>query len=263
MCHLKKIKSVIKRIVFFVLHLWYKIIFLIPSDKRKILIYTDSRGFLVDCFACYKTPRKSYIEMLHKNFRIDYQICTQKHTTIIDFLDYVSNKNLEKYAYIVLHLGIVDFSPRPMNQLKLVFHKKNKLAQRLFPGDKMNYQQYNDLYESEKTFSLYEEQFLEKIILPELNQISKKVPIVWLGVNSVDLNWNGNYVKKRPKNINNILKYQGKIIKYLDTHATNITYIDIDNILEFNLKKHTLDNMHLSIDGFKLFYSQLIKELKV
>ena len=70
------------------------------------------------------------------------------------------------------------------------------------------------------------------------------IPDVLTGVNKVDLNWKGNYPKKRPLNINQILIYQEKIIDYLNNNNSDIRYIDIDKVENFDLKKHTVDNMH-------------------
>ena len=188
-------------------------------------------------------------------------MCTKKHTTILDFLDHIENTNLSSYSNIILHLGIVDYSPRPQSQFSLVYETKNKLAQKLFPKETMHPQFYDNLYEDEKTFSLYNLDFLNNVILKRLTQISKQTKIIWVGVNKVDTNWDGNYVKKRPSNINEILTYQNEILKYLNNNETNIKYIEIDKIKEFNLRKHTLDNMHLSNDGFRLLFKILLNAL--
>lgn len=260
---LKKFKSLTIPILYILINLYYKIKFNLKNKKTKILIYTDSRGFLVNCLLCNKTPKDSYIEMLSKNFNIDYQLCTKKHTTILDFLDYVKDRDISQYSHIILHLGIVDFSPRPLNHFDIVYNLKNKLANKLFPNIKMEPQYYNVLYENERTFSLYNIDYLKKAILPKISEISKLTNIIWLGVNKVDLNWNGNYFKKRPININNILIYQNTIKDFLTKNHASIHYIDIDTIKEFNIKIHTIDNMHLSSDGFRLFYAILQKALRI
>jgi hypothetical protein len=261
---MNKIKALIKLVIMYFLNGYYRFKFKFKSNSKKdnILIYTDSRGFLMNCFLCNKTPKKSYIDMLSKEYNIDYQLCTKKHTTILDFLDFIENKDISKYSHIVLHLGIVDFSPRPLSQFDMVYTLKNKLAKKLFPNIEMNPQYYNDLYENEKTFSLYNVEYLRDAILPKLVNISQSTHIVWLGMNKVDLTWNGNYFKARPGNINNILVYQNSIKDFLDKNDSNIKYIDIDKIENFNNKLHTVDNMHLSIDGFELFYKVINKALK-
>ncbi len=256
---MNKFKSYIKVLIYFFVHVYYKVKFNILKKKSRILIYTDSRGFLVNCFLCNKTPKNSYIDMLSEEYNIDYQLCTKKHTTILDFLDYVENKDISKYSHIVIHLGIVDFSPRPLSQFDKVYNLKNKLAKRLFPNIEMKQQYYDDLYENEKTFSLYNVEYLRDVILPKLINISKLTYIIWLGVNKVDLEWNGNYFKTRPSNINNILIYQNSIKDFLTINDSNVKYIDIDKIENFKNKLHTVDNMHLSIDGFVLF-NKVIKE---
>lgn len=254
-------KILVRILITLLVNIYYKFKFKLIDKKSKLLIYTDSRGFLVNCFLCNKTPKNSYINMLSKNFNIDYQLCTKTHTTIIDFLNYIENKNLDKYDYIILHLGIVDFSTRPLNQFNKV-NKKNEISKKLFPNIIMKTQYYEDVYEGEKTFTLYDKEYLKTAILPKINEISKTTKIIWLGINKIDLDWDGNYSKKRPSNINKILEYQKEILNYISINQTNIIYIDIDSIEGFELKKHTVDNIHLSEDGFKLFYSVLEKELK-
>ncbi|MDX4061793.1 hypothetical protein Q6A90_05365 [Aliarcobacter skirrowii] len=259
---MKKIKIVLRILTTFIVNIYYKLKFNLIDKNKRLLIYTDSRGFLINCFLCNKTPKNSYISMLSKEFNIDYQLCTKTHTTILDFLNYIENKNLHQYDYIILHLGIVDFSTRPLSQFDKVYNKKNKISKKLFSNIEMKAQYYDDIYEGEKTFTLYDKEYFRKAILPRINEISKTTKIIWIGINRIDLYWDGNYAKKRPSNINNILEYQKVILNYIKNNETNITYIDIDSIESFNLKKHTVDNIHLSKDGFELFYCILKEKLK-
>lgn len=243
--------------------MYYIFIFKFSVSNKKLLIYTDSRGFLVNCFLCNKTPKDSYVRLLSKDYKVaNYQLCKKTHTTIIDFLDYIDKINLNEYSYIILHLGIVDFSTRPLKQLDIVYNKKKYIAKKIFPHEEMNPQYYDELYENEKTFSLYDTKYLVNVILPKINEISKITKIIWLGLNKIDLEWNGTYSKNRPSNINNILLYQNEIINFLQKNDNNIKYINVDDIEEFDLKTHTVDNIHLSKSGFKLFYNLLKKELK-
>lgn len=260
---MNKIKSLIRLVIIYFLNGYYQFKFKLKSNSKKknILIYSDSRGFLVNCFLCNKTPKSSYIDMLSNDYNVTFQICPHKHTTIIDFLNYIKTINLSKYQHIILHLGIVDFSPRPISQINLVYNKKLKIVQKIFPNSTMSPHYYEEKYENENTFSLYDTTFLENTILFNMEKISKQTNLIWLGVNKIDINWNGNYFKKRPSNINEILKYQDSIKSYLATKSSNIKYIDIDGISQFDLKKHTVDNMHLSEEGFKLFYNVLLKVL--
>ena len=256
------IKSIFNFILIHTVNLFYKILFRFKSSSKKknILIYTDSRGFLVGCLLCKKTPYKSYIEKLSSDYTIYYQLCTHKHTTLLDFLHYMHKKDLTHYSTILLHVGIVDFSPRPMSQFDTIYKQKIKIAKKIIPNMQMLPQYYEERYEGEKTFSLYHYDFLEQILI-HLIRISKDTKILWLGINTVDVTWNGNYPKKRPTNINMIVKYQQYIEQYLSSHHTNIDYINIDKIENFNLKLHTLDNMHLTKEGFSFFYTFLQKRL--
>lgn len=255
-------KYFVKVLIIFLVNMYYRLKYNFKGiGKDRIFIYTDSRGFLVNCLLCNKTPKSSYIDMLSNGYKIDYQLCPKKHTTILDFLDFVEKKDLSKYKYIILHLGIVDFSPRPLTQFDMVYNKKNNIVKRLFHDIEMKPEFYDIEYENEKTFSLYDTDFLQKIILPRLVEISKTTKIIWIGLNKVDVNWNGNYSKNRPSSINMILTYQKLIVDFLQNSAHAIEYLDIDEIQSFMLKVHTVDNMHLSRDGFILFYRNIASKL--
>jgi len=260
---MKVLKITLRALLRSSINFYYRIFFKLQYSHKKnnILIYTDSRGFLVNCFLCNKTPYKSYIQKLSKDYNIEYQLCPYKHTTTIDFLNYINNKNVQNYSHIILHLGIVDYSPRPLSQLKMVYNKKLTITNNFLPGVKMLPNYYNNLYQGEKTFSLYDLNFLE-YILDRLSKISTETKIIWIGLNKVDLDWNGNYLKQRPSNINIILEYQAYIQKYLLSHSTNIAYININTIKSFELKKHTIDNMHLTNLGFDFLYTEILNELR-
>ncbi|RLA76456.1 MAG: hypothetical protein DRG78_18995 [Epsilonproteobacteria bacterium] len=251
----------IKKSLLYIINLYYQILFNLIPKKSKLLIYTDSRGFLVNCLTCNKTPKESYIQKLSKNYNIDFQICPHKHTTLLDFLEFVENKDLSMYSNIIIHLGIVDFSPRPISQKNMVFTKKRHIADKLFPNSHMSIKYYSEQYENETTFSLYDIHFFNEFIIPKIDSISKKVDIIWLGLNSVDLTWRGNYFKDRPQNINEILTYQNSILDTLCKLNSSVKYININELNNFNAREHTLDNMHLSKRGFNFFYNLLIKEL--
>lgn len=240
---------------------YYKIIFNAFPKPNKLFIYTDSRGFLVNCLTCNKTPQKSYIQKLSKYYNIDFEICPKKHTTLLDFLDFIEDIDLSKYSHIIIHLGVVDFSPRPLRQKEPLFKNKKQIADKLFPDSHMSMNYYTAQYENQNTFSLYDIHFLKEFIVPRIDDISKNIDIIWIGLNRVDLNWNGNYFKNRPSNINQILLYQNEIINTLKKLNSSVNYINIDELPDFNTKQHTLDNMHLSELGFDYFNNFLLKAL--
>jgi hypothetical protein len=246
-----------------IINILYKILFKVKYSKSKknVFIYSDSRGFLVDCFFCNRTPHFSYIEILSRKYNIDYKICPHKHTTTLDAIKYLSKLDIKRYDYIILHIGIVDYSPRPLSQYEIVYNKKNNLRNEIFPNIEMKPNIYDIQYENDVTFSLYNFSFL-KIILDHINDISQDVNIVWIGMNKVDLEWNGNYFKKRPLNINKIMEYQEEIEKYIANNKSNIDYINLEKIVNFDYKIHTLDNMHFSKVGFTFLSDILLSKLK-
>ena len=96
--------------------------------KVRILIYTDRRGVDIIKDRSYK----NYIERLGEEFEVRKMICPRKWTTIIDFLEYYDSINRNDYDLIVLHVGIVDFSPRRSCEVKKIY-KMKKYANIIFP----------------------------------------------------------------------------------------------------------------------------------
>ena len=94
------------------------------TGKKTILYISDSRGFLVGSPVSYKNHFKNcLISGLQKNYAVLPIINRQKYTTLLDGLDFINNTRF-KFDLIVLHLGVVDFSPRPSSSAKLVRAKK-------------------------------------------------------------------------------------------------------------------------------------------
>ena len=62
--------------------------------KKKIFIYTDSRGYEVSNLWNKKNPFSSYVGDLVKEYNVEYHICEYSSTTIIDFLYFKSSNKL-------------------------------------------------------------------------------------------------------------------------------------------------------------------------
>lgn len=181
-----------------------------------------------------------------------------KHTTLIDFL-YFYNTNikiLKKFDFIVIHLGVVDFSPRPKKMLENIRIKKALKVNTLYNIDFNDIdpiQFSNILYNEEQTGSLYSKEFLENYILNKLKEIDN---LIYIGINPILFNWNGNYKKTRPKNINDVMKFNDVLIK-------NLNYsIDISNWTEKEIKEYTVDNIHFNSKGFDFIKSQIKNKIK-
>lgn len=217
---------------------------LVNYNKPRVFIYTDSRGMNV-MSKNRKNPFNSYVGELVKRYNSTYFICREKHTTIIDFLTTAQKFNLDDFDFVILHCGVVDFSPRPLSNLNFVLQSKNEND--FFKIAKAKYSDYyinptDVLYKEEKTQSLYSPEFLEEIILPELKKINN---LIWISSNHFVLGWEGNYTAGRPQNIDEYVSRFDTIMKKNLTNVVNLwTWSDE------NIKKYTIDNIHFTKEGF-------------
>lgn len=217
--------------------------------KPRIFIYTDSRGYDV-VGRSGKNPFKSYISQFLTKYRVTYHLCEEKHTTILDFLELIDGMDLKKYKFIILHCGVVDFSPRPLSNLNWVL--KSKEYNNYFKIAVKEYKQYYEnpseiLYNNEKTNNLYSIDFLTQIIVPELMKISN---LIWINSNFFVDGWEGNFEKGRPKNINSlVVKFDNILEKNL------LNFVNLKAWNEDNIKKFTIDNIHFTKDGFAAVYN--------
>jgi hypothetical protein len=219
--------------------------------KKKILIYTDSRGFEISSIKNRKNPFGSYIGYFIKNYNVDYYLCREKHTTIIDFL-HLLNKKKKKYDYIILQLGIVDFSPRPKSMVRHIHDFKRNKVKNIFERKTIeNHLETisTEHYEGEESLSLYSLAMAEECILQELLKIDN---LIWIGCNKVLPNWDGNYPRKRPGNM--------YIIEtYTQLFHNNLKYsINILDWDEEDIKKYTCDNIHLTVKGMEYLRQSIL-----
>ncbi len=175
--------------------------------KKKILIYTDSRGFEITKLCNRRNPFSSYIGYFIKKFNVDYYLCTEKHTTTLDFLNVYHRKKSKNYDYVILHTGVVDFSPRPKSMLNSIYEKKKMLIKKFISPklfDEHKKENYKEQYMGELTNSIYSKKIAKENILPELREINN---LIWISCNPVLKDWLGNYKKKRPDNMNIVLDF--------------------------------------------------------
>jgi|SaaInlStandDraft_4_1057021.scaffolds.fasta_scaffold06821_5 hypothetical protein len=219
--------------------------------KKKILVYTDSRGFEISSIKNRKNPFGSYIGYFIKNYKVDYYLCREKHTTIIDFL-HQFHKNRKNYDYIIIQLGVVDFSPRPKSMVKDIYNVKKNIVKKLFDINTIENHlktTSTDYYEGKETLSLYSLAMAENYILPELLKIDN---LIWIGCNKVLPSWDGNYPRKRPKNMYIIEDYTQLFHNNLQ-HSINI--LDWD---EEEIKQYTCDNIHLTEKGMEYLRQSIL-----
>jgi hypothetical protein len=228
------------------------IINLCNFKKPLILFYTDSRGFNVTS-KFGKNPFQSYIKFFLRDYRVHYFICPEKHTTITDFLLKIESLKLDKYKFIIMNCGVVDFSPRPKSNLDWVLSSKknNKYFQISLKSYPHHYNNLSDiLYNNEKTQNLYSKEFLKEEIIAELRKIKG---LIWISSNIFVQGWEGNYTKGRPSNIDDLVSNSDQI---METHLKNV--VNLRTWKEEDIKKFTIDNIHFNEVGFKEV-SKLIK----
>jgi hypothetical protein len=236
-----------------------KISNIINFRKQRVLIYTDSRGFNV-LSKSGKNPFNSYIKYFIKDYRVDYFICPEKHTTIPDFLLKYNDLKHRNYDFVIMHCGVVDFSPRPISNLEWVLSSKSE--NKYFQISVQEYGNYykkpsNILYNNEKTINIYSTNFLKNIIIPDLLKIKN---LLWINSNRFVKGWEGNYTKGRPSNINQLVSDFDRIMEKNLEYTINLRSWDDDSIMKF-----TMDNIHFNKNGFYEVFSLIkskIVELK-
>ena len=106
----------------------------------------------------------------------------------------------------------------------------------------------------EKTKSLVSLEINEKIVIPYLKTLDNK--LIFINSNKCIKGWEGNYILKnkngRPSNINIIEEYSKQTIGKFEN------YIDLLKWDDNDIKKYTVDNMHLTFEGSEYIYNKLI-----
>jgi len=232
-----------------VLFRYLNVLFKIKNlNKPKILLYTDSRG--TNVLNKYgKTPWNSYTFSLALNYRLDYYLCPEKFTTIIDFVNQIRDIDLKNYNIVIMHCGVVDFSPRPLSNIQIVKASKasNKEFDSLFSENDNYYKMpFDTLYQGELTINLYSSQYLINSVIPQLRKINN---LIWVDSNRFVKGWEGNYTKGRPQNIDSVVNQFDEI---MSSNLANI--ISLKLWTDENIMKFTIDNIHFTKYGFKELY---------
>ncbi len=217
------------------------------NKSKSCLVFTDSRGFYINGILNYKNPFRSYINNELK-YKFKYNFCPQKSTTLIDFL--YSTRNFNKNVPVILHCGIVDFSPRNKKHTYKILKRLNNLAEKLnLPVLESN--PLGGSYCNELTYNLYTIDYLKNHIIHRLLEYKN---LIYIGINPVILDWRGNYFRDRPDNINIILKYNEVLVSMLSS-------IDISKWDEKQIKDLTVDNIHLSANGMNYLKREVKNKL--
>lgn len=231
--------------------------------KKKILYISDSRGFLVGSIFSYKNHfSNDLISGLKRDYAVLPIINRQKHTTLIDGLKFIRKTRFE-FDLIVLHLGVVDFSPRVRTSAELI--RTNKISSL---EKEIKYKSDTDREEVMLTFDVtkrdptsYEGEPTDAVAdgtyIAIVKNMIKEIPhpMIAITTNVVDLAWWGNYWRDRPVNMNSYLSIEREFWR-----DTGIPSISLDGCSD-SLRETTLDNIHPSKLGFQQLEKLVRKEI--
>jgi hypothetical protein len=219
--------------------------------RPRVLVYADSRGRNIT------GPRKthylgSYIHSLQRTFHVTYSLTPHSHTTLVDFLNFADVVDLSSFDRVILHCGIVDFSPRPLSNVEKVKVTKRGLPRfdELFAINASYYEKpWDTLYMGEPTISLYSPEYLSAYIIPALVEIPN---LTWISSNHFVPGWEGNYTRGRPANIE-------QVVQLLDAQMRSAMpdVVDLSPWTPEQVRDRTVDNIHLSRNGFREVYAAL------
>jgi len=222
------------------------------KNKPRILIFTDSRGFEVTKPWNRKNPYSSYIGSLLTRFSCTVSICEHKHTSILDFIEYYDKIKNKEFDLVVLHCGIVDFAPRPESSFDEMYESKRNIINKLHLDDyiKKKNRKAGVKYNGEDTYSFLSAESLQSIVFSRLSKIEN---LVYIGINPILLDWDGNYWRKRPSNINDQLVLDELVCKQLKLKLC------LSQLTRSEIIKYTSDNVHYTKVGFN-FISQKLEQ---
>jgi len=243
------------------------------------LIFTDSRGEHKQSFFRKKIFTEKICKYFEeKNISCDIMLCPFKWTTTIDFIQCIEEKHInpDKYNIIILFTGVVEYSPRPLSNFNEAYYKNNermsfnrlilnrshKIANnkrnffmKFFDENNLNFKNYDIQYKGENTRSLISINMHEKVVIPYLQKYNEK--LIFINSNKIVKDWEGDYLKAnpigRPKNIN-------IINEFASINRNKFTnFVDLLSWDENDIKKYTIDNMHLTYDGSEYIFKEIIK----
>jgi hypothetical protein len=209
-------------------------------------------------------------------------LCPYSWTTTLDFIECIYNKtfDINQYDLVILYTGIVDASPRPISNfnnvydnkqddtvtynklisrdrsIKRIINNKKKFMDKIVPQELVKRHlmtNYDVIYSGERTKSFINLEIYEKVILPFLKRHDSK--ILFINSNRIVPGWEGNYLsvnkEGRPKNISVIERYSSLATAKLSNVINLLSWTNDD------VKKYTVDNMHLTFLGSEYIYAKV------
>ena len=213
------------------------------SRRPRVLVYADSRATNVTG-PLGKSVFGTYVSRLMRSYCVQPVVLPFSHTTLLDFVNFWRS-DTRPYAAVVLHCGIVDFSPRPVSTLSRIAAAKSSE-----PGFRELFARHaayhraagGPEYHGEPTTTLYSPEYLEDTLLPVLASIPN---LLWMTTNDFVPGWDGNYSRGRPVDIAaRIAEFESRMRPVL----SNV--VDLHTWQAADVRRFTVDNVHLSPRGF-------------
>jgi GT2 family glycosyltransferase len=253
----------------------------LPTTKKKILIFTDSRGQ-------HKPAGRDYLifgEKLAKDsrFSVELVLCPMKWTTTLDFLEHYPSETLSQYDHVILYTGIVDWSPRRvtsavsdlydnphLNNIGNLALNTRDYSQKIVNNKKRTFDQVfgvramtshfaqplGTVFEGEQTANMYGLEMASSSLLPRLSAIPN---LIFISANRFVEGWNGDYKRQRPANIGLTHAYSDLFSEGLPTARV----VDLRKWSAEEVKIYTCDNLHLSERGSNYIYDRIMEVLGV
>lgn len=247
---------------------------------KRVLVFTDSRGQHKPAgsnHSIFTERLRDEVRGLHA----DLVLCPMKWTTTLDFFDYIEKFDISKYDWIVLYTGIVEWSPRPQssaindlyNNINIInadnwfgnsrdysqkiINNKKSLFDRFFGEENIKKyleRPFDTEYEGQKTINMYSLQMAEEIVAPKLRSMKN---LVFINSNRILPDWEGDFRRGRPRNIDITHKYSDVFSDSLNPRNV----IDLRVWGEDEIKKYTCDNMHLTKEGSDWIFNKIVERL--
>jgi hypothetical protein len=210
--------------------------------KPSVLVYADSRATNV-IGPLGKSVFSTYASRLTRHYRVYPVILPRPHTTLVDFLNH-SERDRRAYDAVLLHCGIVDFSPRPVSSIPRIAAAKSRdpsFAELFVDNAAYHREAQGPEYHGEPTTTLYSPRYLEDVLIPRLHAIPN---LVWVTTNDFVPGWEGNYTRGRPVDIGpRIAEFEARLRPALG-HVVDMHMWSCDDVRRF-----TIDNVHYTRSG--------------
>jgi hypothetical protein len=210
--------------------------------KPSVLVYADSRATNV-IGPLGKSVFGTYAARLMRHYRVYPVILPRPHTTLVDFLNHW-DRDRRAYDAVLLHCGIVDFSPRPAPSIPRIAAAKSGdpgFAELFADNAAYHREPQGPEYEGVPTTTLYSPRYLEDVLVPRLAAIPK---LIWVTTNDFVPGWEGNYTRGRPIDIGTRIAAFEALLRPALEHVVDMHTWSNDDVQRF-----TIDNVHYTRSG--------------